>query len=62
MGPMARRRMLVDLRADRTAERAKVRNEVFDIHAKGALCWAGKCCQEMKTRSGVKKRLGNDLF
>ena len=59
MGPMARRRMLVDLWARRTAERA---NEVFDIHAKGALCWAGKCCQEMKTRFGVRKRLGNDLF
>jgi hypothetical protein len=54
--------MLADLRAERSAERAKVRREVFEMHSKGLPCWAGKCCQEMRTRSGVKKRLGNDLF
>jgi len=59
---LGRKRMLADLRAERSAERAKVRREVFEMHSKGLPCWAGKCCQEMRTRSGVKKRLGNDLF
>ena len=52
-----RRRMLAELRAERSAERAKVRREVFAMHAKGAPCWVGKCCQEMRTRIGERKHL-----
>ena len=59
---LGRKRMLADLRAERSAERAKVRREVFEMHSKGVPCWVGKCCQEMRTRSGAKKPLENDLF
>ena len=58
----ARRRKLTVLRSERSSERAKVRREVFAIHAKGGPCWAGKCCQEMRTRIGAMKPSGNDLF
>lgn len=58
----ARRRKLTVLRSERSSERTKVRREVFAMHAEGGPCWVGKCCQEMKTRIGVKKPLGNDLF
>ena len=34
------------LRADRRAERAKVRREVFDFHRRGLLCPYGSCCVE----------------
>jgi len=47
--------MLAELRAERSAERAKVRREVFAMHAKGGPCWVGKCCQGMRTRIGVRK-------
>jgi hypothetical protein len=62
MGPVKRRRMLTELRAERSAKCAKVRREVFAMHAEGGPCWVGKCCQEMKTRIGAMKPLGNDLF
>jgi hypothetical protein len=57
-----RRRMLTGLRAERSAERAKVRREVFAMHAKGGPCWVGKCCQEMRTRIGVRKHSESVLF
>ena len=34
------------LRVERSAERAKVRREVFAIHAKGLKCHVGSCCVE----------------
>ena len=60
-GLSRRRRMLTELRAERSAERAKVRSEVFAMHAKGAPCWVGKCCQEMRTRIGERKHLVSAL-
>ena len=53
--------MLAELRAERSAERAKVRSEVFAMHAKGAPGWVGKCCQEMRTRIGERKHLVSAL-
>lgn len=47
--------MLAELRAERSSERAKVRREVYAMHMKGAPCWVGKCCQEMRTRIGVMR-------
>jgi len=47
--------MLTELRAERSAKCAKVRREVFAMHAKGGPCWVGKCCQEMRIRIGVRK-------
>jgi hypothetical protein len=34
------------LRVERSAARAKVRREVFAIHAKGLECHVGSCCVE----------------
>ena len=57
MRTVRRRRILTELRSERSAERAKVRREVFVMHAKGGPCWVGKCCQEMRTRIGAMKPL-----
>ena len=58
--------MLAELRAERVAERAKVRREVFAMHAKGTPCWVGKCCQEerqeMMNSIGAKKASESILF
>jgi hypothetical protein len=35
-----------ELRVERSAERAKVRREVFAMHAKGLRCHVGSCCVE----------------
>ena len=32
------------LRVERSAERAKVRREVYAMHAKGLRCHVGSCC------------------
>ena len=34
------------LREERSAERAKVRSEVFDFHRRGLPCPYGSCCAE----------------
>ena len=57
MRTVRRRRTLTELRSERSAERAKVRREVYAMHAKGGPCWVGKCCQEMRTRIGAMKPL-----
>ena len=41
-----RRRRMRLLRVERSAERAKVRREVFAMHAKGLRCHVGSCCVE----------------
>jgi len=57
-----RPRMLRLLRVERSEGRAKVRREVFAMHAKGGPCWVGRCCQEMRTRVGGRKLSGSVLF
>ena len=57
-----RPRMLRLLRVERSERRAKVRREVFEMHAKGGPCWVGRCCQEMRTRVGGRKLSGSVLF
>jgi len=41
-----RRRRMRLLRVERSAGRAKVRREVFAMHAKGLKCHVGSCCVE----------------
>ncbi len=50
------------LRVERSAERAKVRREVYAMHAKGGPCWVGRCCQEMRIRTGERKLSESILF
>jgi len=50
------------LRVERSERRAKVRREVFAMHAKGGPCWVGRCCQEMRTRVGGRKLSESALF
>jgi len=50
------------LRVERSEERAKVRREVYAMHAKGGPCWVGRCCQEMRTRTGERKLSESILF
>jgi len=50
------------LRVERSERRAKVRREVFEMHAKGGPCWVGRCCQEMRTRVGGRKLSESALF
>ena len=50
------------LRAERSEGRAKVRREVFEMHAKGGPCWVGRCCQEMRVRVGGRKLSESVLF
>ena len=33
------------LRVERSADRAKVRREVFAMHARGVPCLVGSCCE-----------------
>ena len=54
------------LRVERSEGRAKVRREVFAMHAGGGPCWVGRCCQEMRaemrTRVGGRKLSESILF
>jgi len=45
LGPDRAERMRL-LREERSAERAKVRREVFDFHRRGLPCPYGSCCAE----------------
>ena len=45
LGPDRAKRMRL-LREERSAERAKVRSEVFDFHRRGLPCPYGSCCAE----------------